>query len=230
MATNSVAALTGNSSASATAASATAATNGTQSSQDLSKQFLKLLVAQVQNQDPLKPMDNSQFTSQIAQINTVSGINKLNDQLAMINGQINTSQQLQASALIGHTVLVPGNSISVGTGGTAMPFGVDLAAPAAKITMTITDKSGAVVHQSSYTNQAAGVQSFSWDGLDSSGKPVTAGSYHLSIKAENADGKAVAAKTLSTGLVSGVVAGGSGPQLDLGPNGLVGLKDIYQII
>jgi flagellar basal-body rod modification protein FlgD len=198
--------------------------------QNLSNQFLKLLVAQMQNQDPLNPMDNSQVTSQIAQINTVSGINDLNNQLAKINGQINTSQQLQASALIGHEVLVPGDQVRVGKQGAATPFGIDLPQDAAKVTVTITDDMGTVVHQSAHSDLKAGVQSFSWDGKDANAKPVDAGSYTVSIQAEDAAGQPIKVKPLATGYVDGVVSSADVPQLDLGPDGLVSLQAIYQII
>lgn len=198
---------------------------------DMSEQFMTLLVAQMQNQDPLNPMDNSQVTSQIAQINTVSGINDLNDTLAAINGQIGKSQQLQASALIGRGVLVPGNDISVGEQGSSLPFGMDLDGPASQVKLTITDGSGTVVHESSYKDQPAGTQSFSWDGTDTSGNVVTKGNYRFAIEAVGPNGEAVQVEPLSTGYVSGVVAGDNGAKLDLGPHkGLVDLDAIRQII
>ena len=196
----------------------------------MSEQFLTLLVAQMKNQTPTKPMDNSQLTSQIAQINTVSGINDLNTTLAKINGQIDTSQQLQASALIDHRVLVKGNEIGVGAKGDATPFGLDLASSAQNVALTITDDAGTVVHRSTYKDQPAGTQSFSWDGKDAAGKRVGAGSYHVAIEATDADGATVSATPLMMGLVNGVVAGDAGPQLDLGPKGLVALADVRQIV
>jgi flagellar basal-body rod modification protein FlgD len=214
-----------------TAASAAGKTNSARErSRDMSEQFMTLLVAQMQNQDPLNPMDNSKVTSQIAQINTVSGINDLNDSLGAINGQIGTSQQLQASALIGRGVLVPGDGISVGEEGAATPFGMELESPASEVKLTISDATGTVVHESSYTDQRAGVQSFAWDGKDAAGAVVGEGNYRISIEALGPDGEPVAVKPLSMGYVGGVVAGDNGPQLDLGPNGLVGLDAVRQII
>lgn len=83
-------------------------------SADLQNQFLTLLVAQLKNQDPTNPMDNNQLVSQLAQLNTVSGIEKLNTTLGSISGQINNNQSIQATTLIGHGVMVPGNEILVG--------------------------------------------------------------------------------------------------------------------
>ena len=213
----------------ASGASAAGAASRTRA-KDMSEQFMTLLVAQMQNQDPLNPMDNSQVTSQIAQINTVSGINDLNDTLSSIGGQMDAAQQLQASALIGRGVLVAGDSISVGAEGAATPFGMELESPASELKLTITDGAGSVVHESTYENQQAGIQSFSWDGKDASGQIVGEGSYTVSITALGPDGQAVPVQPLTMGYVGGVVASDNGPQLDLGPKGLVGLDAIRQII
>src|SRR3954465_3385974 len=78
-----------------------------------SDRFLKLLVAQMKNQDPLSPMDNAQVTSQMAQINTVTGIDKLNSTVATMTGQFAQLQALQGAALVGHDVVVPGNKLQV---------------------------------------------------------------------------------------------------------------------
>lgn len=83
---------------------------------DLQSSFLTLLVAQLKNQDPTNPMENNELTSQLAQISTVSGIEKLNTTLGSISGQIDNSQSLQASNLIGHGVMIPGTTVLAGTG------------------------------------------------------------------------------------------------------------------
>lgn len=77
---------------------------------DLQSSFLTLLVAQLKNQDPTNPLQNNELTTQLAQISTVSGIEKLNTTLGSISGQIDNSQSLQASTLIGHGVMIPGTS------------------------------------------------------------------------------------------------------------------------
>lgn len=218
------------SSTTATPAGAGPARAAVEPSQELNERFLTLLVAQMKNQDPLNPTDNAQITSQIAQINTVTGINDLNDTLDKITGQIDTTQRLQASALIGHRVLVPGDTVKVGDDGTATPFGVNLAGDAARLTVTITDDAGNLVHQSEYTDQSAGVQSFQWDGQTASDAKADPGAYHLSLSAVGADGSAVSVTPLSTGYVNGVVAGAGSTQLDLGPGGVVSLDDVEQIL
>ncbi len=77
--------------------------------------FLTLLVAQLKNQDPTNPMQNNELTTQLAQISTVSGIEKLNTTLGSVSGQINSAQSLQAASLIGHGVMIPGTTILAGT-------------------------------------------------------------------------------------------------------------------
>jgi flagellar basal-body rod modification protein FlgD len=75
--------------------------------------FLKLLVAQMKNQDPLNPMDNAQVTSQMAQINTVTGINALNTTVQSLSSQFTQMQALQGASLVGHSVILPGNMLTI---------------------------------------------------------------------------------------------------------------------
>src|SRR3954451_24813425 len=108
--------------------SSTPAVAGTNDATVTSDRFLKLLVAQMQNQDPLNPMDNAQVTSQMAQINTVTGIDKLNTSVQGLSGQFVQMQALQGAALVGHDVIVPGNKIAVADG--VAVGGFELANPA----------------------------------------------------------------------------------------------------
>ncbi|HEY9105542.1 MAG TPA: flagellar hook capping FlgD N-terminal domain-containing protein, partial [Roseateles sp.] len=105
-----------------TAATSTAATSSVAGAGDTTSadRFLKLLVAQMQNQDPLNPLDNAQVTSQMAQINTVNGIEKLNTTVQGLQSQFVQMQALQGASLVGHDVVVAGNKMdfSDGTGGT----------------------------------------------------------------------------------------------------------------
>lgn len=222
------------------AASATrnmgAATSAAQRSEKLNGRFLTLLIAQLKNQMPLNPMDSSKMTSQIAQVNMVSGINKLNTTLSSITDQINTTQRLQASALIGRNVLVPGDEISVGPtndgqGTATTPYGVELAQPAKKVEITIINGQGETVRKFTETNVAAGVHAYSWNGKNAAGDPVPAkGSYSILVKAVSYKGEQIGTRPLSMALVNGVVVSDNGPKLDLGPNGMATLADIRQII
>lgn len=203
---------------------------GATSASELGEEFMSLLVAQLQNQDPLNPMENSEFTSQVAQINTVSGIDKLNDTLSSITGQIDASQKLQASALVGSGVLVEGNSIQVGND-VVLPFGVELDAAASSVTATITDSTGKIINQYDLGAMEAGVQSFNWDGTDQSNAQVGDGTYSVAIAATDSSGRAVASRALQYGYVSGVMTADNTTKLDLGPNmGSVAFDDVKQIL
>ncbi len=165
---------------------------------DLQSSFLTLLVAQLKNQDPTNPMENNELTSQLAQISTVSGIEKLNTTLGSISGQIDNSQSLQASNLIGHGVMIPGTTVLAGTGSeegavtTTTPFGVELQQAADKVTATITDKNGAVVRTIDIGELTAGVHSFTWDGTLTDGTTAPNGSYNVAISASNGGTQLVA--------------------------------------
>ncbi|HEY2454214.1 MAG TPA: flagellar hook assembly protein FlgD [Scandinavium sp.] len=219
-----------------TSSATTTATSGsltTSSASDLQSSFLTLLVAQLQNQDPTNPMDNSQLTSQLAQISTVSGIEKLNTTLGSISGQIDNSQSLQASSLIGHGVMIPGSVVLAGAGsdGTASttPFGVELTQAADKATATVTDSSGKVIRTMDLGNLTAGVHTFTWDGTAADGSTVPDGAYNVSIAAST-NGTQLVAQPLQFALVQGVTKGSSGNLLDLGTYGTTTLDEVRQII
>lgn len=196
----------------------------------LQDHFMTLLVTQLKNQDPMNPMDNSQMTSQLAQINTVSGIQDLNKTLASINGQIDAGQTLQAAALIGKGVLVPGDRVLVGDDGTTTPFGLELDRPADEVRIAITDGAGQVVRSFDLGAQDAGLQSFVWDGKLEDGSQAPQGAYQVSVQATG-DGKALDVVGLNYALVSGVSHGEQGPLLDLGGiSDQVGLDDVRQIL
>lgn len=208
---------------------ASAAASEKQKAEDLRSNFMTLLVTQLQNQDPLKPMENAEMTSQLAQVNTLSGIEELNETLQGITGQIDAGQALQATALIGRGVLVPGDRVLVGSG-QATPFGIELAAPADEVQVTIMDGSGQAVRQFNLGALAAGVESFVWDGTLNDGSTAPDGAYRVAIEAR-ADGQSQQVDVLTYAQVGGVSSGSSGPLLDLGATlGRVGLQDVRQIL
>ncbi|WP_027350602.1 flagellar hook assembly protein FlgD [Halotalea alkalilenta] len=214
-------------------ASAGSSQTGTDSAAELSTQFLTLLIAQMQNQDPLNPTSNADLTSQLAQINTVSGIQELNQTLSSVTSQIDASQRLQASSLIGRGVLVEGDRIVVGEAdGEAVtpPFGFSLDSAASDVQVSILDAAGQEVQAYDLGAQSSGVHSLSWDGSTASGGVAEAGSYRVVISASS-DGQAVTVTALNYAYVSGVItAGSSASRLDLGTAGDAALDEIYQIL
>ncbi len=214
-----------------TGTAGTSSTTGS-SSQDLQNSFLTLLVAQLKNQDPTNPMENNELTTQLAQINTVSGIEKLNTTLGAITGQIDSSQSLYATSLIGRGVMVPGTNIFTGsTDGTVSttPFGLELQRPADKVTATISDSNGQVVRTIEIGGLNAGVHSFTWDGSLDAGGNAPDGAYTVAITASN-DGESLVATPLNYAIVNGVTRGADGSKLDLGLAGTITLDEVRQIL
>ena len=125
-----------------------------------SDRFLKLLVAQMQNQDPLNPMDNAQVTSQMAQINTVNGIEKLNRTVEGLSGHFAQLQTLQGAALVGRDVVVPGNLLDINDG--VGQGGYELAGPADAVKVELLAPSGQVVETLNLGAQGSGLHSFDW--------------------------------------------------------------------
>lgn len=221
---------TDNASAAAMAAASTSSNSLMGDTQD---RFLTLLVTQLQNQDPLNPMDNAQVTTQIAQLSTVNGINQLNNTLLALSGQMDVSQSMQAANLIGKGVLVPGSKVALGINDgvrTATPFGVDVIAPAAKVLVNITAADGQLVRQIDLGPQEPGVMSVQWDGLGDGGAELSAGAYKVEAVALDADGQPVAAEALTHGTVSSVAYSSQGLRIDMGLAGSYSLLDIRKIM
>lgn len=193
----------------------------------LESRFLRLLVTQLKNQDPLNPIDNAQMTSQMAQISAVDGIERLNKSLdAMMDNNAGT-QALQAALLVGHGVLVPGRGMKVSDGlGIA---GFSLSEPADAVTAVIKDANGLTMRALELGPRAAGTHSFQWDGLTDDGKPVAPGAYTIDLQARRGE-TALSAQALELGIVTGVMREGADISLEIGTLGRFGLNDIRQII
>ena len=192
------------------ASSAPVATSTTKdtTANDLSEQFLKMLVAQMQNQDPMNPMDNAQLTSQLAQISTVNGISSLNTTVAGLGNSLSTLQSMQAAALVGREVEVPGKTLALEEDGTAKG-GFDVPYAVQNATVSITNAEGKVVYTSDMGSTKAGTSHFEWDGKDNDGNQMPAGSYSFDVQL-TANGVTGAATTLSTVMVNSVQPGAAG--------------------
>ncbi|MED5619878.1 flagellar hook assembly protein FlgD [Ideonella sp. BN130291] len=135
-------------------------TTATQNDAGSADRFLKLLVAQMQNQDPLNPMDNAQVTSQMAQINTVNGIEKLNTTVSGLNGQFVQMQALQAASLVGREVWLEGNALQMSNGTGEGAFNLSSAADRVKV--EVLSPAGQVVDTMELGAETAGRHSFTW--------------------------------------------------------------------
>jgi flagellar basal-body rod modification protein FlgD len=189
--------------------------------------FLTLLTTQLKNQDPLNPMDNAQMTSQLAQISTVDGIERLNSTLSkLIDGQ-SENQTLQAAALVGRGVMVAGSDLNVANSyGLA---GYELAEPADRVAVEIKDANGLVVRTLRFEGQEAGVQMFTWDGKTDNNTQAADDAYTISVSATRGTDK-VTAERLTLGFVDSVARTGKGLDINLGKLGKFGMADIKQIL
>lgn len=230
-------AMNGTSSSSSTSNSSSLDNNSPDAIQN---RFLTLLIAQMKNQDPSNPMDNSQLTTQMAQLSTVSGISQLNNSLSTLMSNLNSSQALSTANMIGHSVLAPGNSIQLTSDTTKdadgkettsqkAVFGVNLSGTASSVVVTIKDSTGAVVHTTDLGTQAAGVVPVIWDGSTDSGSKVADGNYTFTVSASN-NGTAVSASTLSFGTVSSVSTASDGVKLNVTNVGTIKPTDVVQIL
>lgn len=210
-----------------------AALNGTNSksstnkAQDLQNSFLTMLTTQLQNQDPLNPMDNAQMTSQLAQISTLEGIQGLNTTLTKLLSSYNTSQALQAAGAIGSQVLTEGSNLVLSKGVTQ--GGVSLGSAADKVTVTIKNAAGAVVQTQDLGKQSAGIVAFAWDGKNASGTQLADGKYTFTIEASKAGSK-VTATPIQVGTVSAVVKNGSSFELELSSGETVAFDEVLQFM
>jgi flagellar basal-body rod modification protein FlgD len=197
------------------------------SSEEVQNRFLKLLVTQLQNQDPLNPLDNAAVTSQVSQISTVTGIEKLNTTLEALLGSYQDAQAMQGAALMGRSVLTAGSRLSL-AGGQAVG-GVDLAEAADQVRLTIVDGAGTVVQSQNLGAREAGSFSFAWDGRNDAGLPVAPGNYSFRVNALHGADK-VAAEPLQLGTVSALVRTTKGFELDVSGAGRIRFDQVQQIL
>ncbi|MGF6557906.1 flagellar basal-body rod modification protein FlgD [Pseudomonas sp. S30_BP2TU TE3576] len=180
--------------------------------------FLQLLVTQLKNQNPLEPQDNGAFVAQLAQFSSLEGITTLNDTVSGLASNYNSSQALQASSLVGRSVIAPGDKAVVDTtkslsGTVVVPSSV------ASATLKITDAAGKTVRTIDLGSQKAGNASFIWDGKNDAGETVPAGTYTFGATT-TIDGKSVALITNLPATVNSVTISQSGGELMLNLAGL----------
>ena len=203
--------------------------NTSTKAEDQQNKFLTLLTTQLKNQDPLNPMDNAQMTSQLAQISTVDGIERLNTTLASMMSSTSETQALQMAALVGHGALVEGKNLPLTKDGAAIG-GFDLASAADRVKIEIKDGNGNVVRTINLEGQEAGVKNFVWDGKNNDGTALEAGDYTFSVTAVQGNND-VKVSALQFGYISGVVRGSKGEiGVDVGSYGRYTVDDLKQII
>jgi flagellar basal-body rod modification protein FlgD len=189
--------------------------------------FLTLLVTQLKNQDPTNPLDNAQITSQLAQLSTVTGIEKVGKDIEGLAGRFDGLQTLQAAALVGRQVLVDGSDMDLYQGSARAGF--QLTQPVDQLAITIKDSAGRELQRIELGPQQAGLQQFAWDGLTDTGAAALDGRYQFSVEA-SAAGKPIDVSRLSIARIDGVASATDGFLLSLAGRGNVDLGQVKQIL
>jgi flagellar basal-body rod modification protein FlgD len=196
--------------------------------------FLALMVAQLKNQDPFKPLDPSQYVGQLAQFSSVSGLTAMSTQLTSLTNSLRGNQVLDGAALIGRTVIAPGTNVYMDDATNAeriLPQGmIDVPPGASSVQLVVRDSSGVLV-KSQALDTKRGTQGFGWDGTTDAGGNAAAGSYKIEVVAK-IDGKNVSLATSVAARVSSVALDPTtgGLVLTTDPLGDVDMKDIERVL
>jgi len=194
----------------------------------LQQDFLKLMVTQLQNQDPFKPMESGDFLGQIAQFGTSSGISELNDSFKSLAGSLSSNQNMQMVSLVGRNVQIP-SDVTYYDGTSTADGGFSLPVTSSDVTVSIYDGSGELMRSISMGTLGPGSQSYSWGGMKNDGTPATPGNYYVEVNAM-IDGQTVALEHLATAQVNSVTLGAAGgSQLELQGLGSRSFADVRQV-
>ncbi|MEO7037477.1 MAG: flagellar hook capping FlgD N-terminal domain-containing protein [Polyangiaceae bacterium] len=191
--------------------------------------FLKLLVAQLKNQDPLAPQDNSQFVAQLAQFSSLQAAMGTNTRLDTISSQNQGTANSDAINLVGKRATVKGSLLTAPGSGQAVPINFTLAADAATTNVSVQDSTGKVVRTIPIGSRKAGIIKTSWDGRDDQGNVMPAGTYAVSVQATSAAGGAVSVAQETTGTVTSVAFDKGYPVLALDNGMQVPVSDLIEV-
>lgn len=200
----------------------------TKQTADLNQEdFLSLMMTQLKNQDPTKPMDSSAFLGELAQFGTVSGLQGLETKFDTLSSSLVSNQALQAASLVGKDALVESSQATLYQG-SDMYGAVDVPATTNNVEVQVRDATNQVVAHVELGQQSKGLADFQWDGTTDSGAQAPAGVYQLS--ATYLDGtKSTAATTLVYAPVDSVVLGKDGFTVDVTGVGEVSFDQVREI-
>lgn len=191
--------------------------------------FLKLLVTQLKNQDPLNPMDSAETTSQMAQINMVTQLSQLNDSLGSLLSGFSAQQTLQAAAIIGKSVLASGATVNY-DGTASVDFQANILSGLRGGVVQIVSASGQVVQEIDFGQQSfTGYGNFSWDGKTADGSAAAAGAYTIRAYGVQSDGSAVQLSTQTWQKVNSVALSGGSTKIVLADGTAVDMTAVAQI-
>lgn len=193
------------------------------------QEFLKLLVSQLKNQNPLEPTKNKDFVKQLAtmtNLERLQGVQKSIQNMAMAQSA-NTSAQV--ASFIGKSVQVSSNTVNVQAGQPTKEFGYNLKNQASDVTVKIKNEEGEVVREINKGKQSAGEHTIHWDGTGDNGAPVSDGKYTVEVIAKNGEGKTVESETWAFERVEGVSFKNGSPQLIYGNGQKTPIGDVQEI-
>jgi flagellar basal-body rod modification protein FlgD len=191
-------------------------------------EFLKLLTAQLQQQDPTQPMDNTEFVAQLAQFSSLEQMSNANDTLTkLLTGQT-TSLQTGSADLVGKTAMLSGDEITLEEGDTSAKIGLNLDKAAAGATVDILAADGTTVRELEQGEMSAGANTITWDGKDSNGDAVSPGQYTARVVVVGTDGQDVTFTQTSSARITGMTFKDSTPTYIAGGKTLQ-LSDISEV-
>ena len=196
------------------------------STKDLTQNFLKMLTAQLQNQDPLNPMDSAGMTTQLAQLNMVDGINKMSTTMTSLLSQIQSTDFINMSTTVGKTAMAEGNRVLFD--GQSVNLAAKLLNDATSVTATIKDSQGNTVAETDLGQGSAGLFNFIWDGLDGEGNVLPGGFYSVSIVAKTTEGNTEYPKVYTSARVATVGKEGSEIEVTLADGRTIKPSEIEQ--
>lgn len=191
-------------------------------------EFMKLMIAQMENQNPLEPQDNGAFISQLAEFSSLEEMQKISGSVNNFSTQFQSSQALQASAMVGRTVLVPSTTSPLSNGGTISGV-VDLERTTSALNISIYNGSGELVNQFDLGPQAAGTVPFVWDGTNSKGEQMPFDKYTIKAQASRSGETEQLSTLISANVNSVSIAQGGGISLNLSGMGAIPLEQVREI-
>lgn len=201
----------------------------TGSSSSLGKdQFMNLMLAQLNNQDPLNPTDNTQFLAQLAQFSSLEQMQNLNTSVNNFATQFRSQQALQASAMVGRSVVAQSSTATLGASGKISGY-ADLSNATDDLKVQILDSSGSLVKTMDLGQQSAGQVAFNWDGTDQSGNTMPPGTYAMNAIASTGSGSEQVSTLISANVNSVSIGSDGSVTLNLADMGSVPMSSVTQI-
>ncbi|TGN41812.1 flagellar hook assembly protein FlgD [Marinobacter confluentis] len=191
-------------------------------------EFMELMIAQLKNQNPLEPQNNGEFISQLAQFSSLEEMQSLSGSVDDVVSQFRSTQALQASAMVGRTVLAPSDMGVLGASG-KISGNVEVPATTSGLRVSIENGAGERVRQIDLGSRQAGVAGFSWDGKDGNGNSLPPGPYRIVAEASYPDGQQQLGTMVSANVDSVSLGKGGSVTLNLAGMGSIALSDVQQI-